>query len=154
MPRAQFHVDRTTTYWNPHRCTINLLVHCPFPVFHSTCTIENRNRNNRGCRRHDQVESVASYRYGSHYYFGQCRDGQCKKQLIQLQCSPFNTANVLQNAHPITRTYTYGSRCLLWVRRQPHIVKFMGSTWGPPGSCRPPVGPMNLAIRESWKFKV
>ena len=28
------------------------------------------------------------------------------------------------------------------------IAKFMGPTWGPPGSCRPHLGPMNLAIRE------
>ena len=27
------------------------------------------------------------------------------------------------------------------------ITKFMGPTWGPPGSCRPQMGPMNLAIR-------
>ena len=27
------------------------------------------------------------------------------------------------------------------------IAKFMGPTWGPPGSCRPQMGPMNLAIR-------
>ena len=28
------------------------------------------------------------------------------------------------------------------VRTCPHIAKFMGPTWGPPGSCRPQVGPM------------
>ena len=28
------------------------------------------------------------------------------------------------------------------------IAKFIGPTWGPPGSCRPHVGPMNLAIRD------
>ena len=27
------------------------------------------------------------------------------------------------------------------------ITKFMGPTWGPPGSCRPHICPMNLAIR-------
>ena len=27
------------------------------------------------------------------------------------------------------------------------IAKFMGPTWGPPRSCRPQMGPMNLAIR-------
>ena len=27
------------------------------------------------------------------------------------------------------------------------IAKFMGPTWGTPGSCRPQVGPMNFAIR-------
>ena len=39
--------------------------------------------------------------------------------------------------------------CQIW--RGSQIAKFMGPTWGPPGSCRPPdgphVGPMNLAIR-------
>ena len=29
------------------------------------------------------------------------------------------------------------------------IAKFKGPTWGPPGCCRPHVGPMNLAIR-AW----
>ena len=28
----------------------------------------------------------------------------------------------------------------------PVIARFMGPTWGPPGSCRSQVGPMNLAI--------
>ena len=28
------------------------------------------------------------------------------------------------------------------------IARFIGPTWGPPGSCRPQMGPMNLAIRE------
>ena len=28
------------------------------------------------------------------------------------------------------------------------ITKFTGPIWGPPGSCRPQTGPMNLAIRE------
>ena len=37
----------------------------------------------------------------------------------------------------------------------PQIAKFMGPTWGPPGSCRsapdgPHVGPMNLAIRDRF----
>ena len=32
--------------------------------------------------------------------------------------------------------------------RLTQIAKFMGPTWGPPGSCRPQMGPMNLAIRE------
>ena len=30
---------------------------------------------------------------------------------------------------------------------KPQIAKFMGPTWGPPGSCWPQIGPMNLAIR-------
>ena len=34
-----------------------------------------------------------------------------------------------------------------WVTSQ--IARFMGLTWGPPGPCRPHVGPMNLAIKDS-----
>ena len=30
------------------------------------------------------------------------------------------------------------------------IARFMGPTWDPPGSCRPQMGPMNLAIRERF----
>ena len=26
------------------------------------------------------------------------------------------------------------------------IAKFMGPTWGPPGSCRPQMGPMNIPV--------
>ena len=36
---------------------------------------------------------------------------------------------------------------------KPQIAKFMGPTWGSPGSCRPQVGPMKLVIRvfvTSW----
>ena len=29
----------------------------------------------------------------------------------------------------------------------PQRTKFMGPTWGPPGSCGPHVGPINFAIR-------
>ena len=42
-----------------------------------------------------------------------------------------------------------------WTQRtNSQIAKFMGPTWGPPGSCRPQMGPMlapmNLAIRVSY----
>ena len=30
------------------------------------------------------------------------------------------------------------------------IARFMGPAWGPPGPCRPHVGPMNLVIRAVW----
>ena len=43
--------------------------------------------------------------------------------------------------HPIWIT----SRIQWW--RLPQIAKFMGPTWGPPGSCRPQMGPMDLVIR-------
>ena len=39
---------------------------------------------------------------------------------------------------------------MLWIAL-PHIARFMWPIWGPSGSCRPQVGPMNLAIRDcSW----
>ena len=41
------------------------------------------------------------------------------------------------------------------------IAKFIGPTWGPPGSCRPQMGPMNLVIRDTtvtvtseWKYNI
>ena len=34
------------------------------------------------------------------------------------------------------------------------IAKFMGPIWGPPGSCRPQMGPMNLAIRGLSRIAV
>ena len=36
--------------------------------------------------------------------------------------------------------------CIIYT---PQITKFMGPTWGQHGSCRPHVGPMNLAIRDT-----
>ena len=33
------------------------------------------------------------------------------------------------------------------IKSHTQITKFMGPTWDPPGSCRPPCWPMNLAIR-------
>ena len=42
-----------------------------------------------------------------------------------------------------------------WLRstKTTQIAKFMGPTWGPPGSCRPQMGPIlapwNIAIREN-----
>ena len=33
------------------------------------------------------------------------------------------------------------------------IAKFMGPTWGPPESCRPQMGPMNIAIREMYPLQ-
>ena len=37
----------------------------------------------------------------------------------------------------------------LMINVSSQIAKFMGPTWGPPGSCRPQMGPMNLAIRDA-----
>ena len=42
------------------------------------------------------------------------------------------------------------SQLIVWQPDGKHlgnITKFMGPIWGPPGSCGPHVGPMNLAIR-------
>ena len=36
--------------------------------------------------------------------------------------------------------------CILY--EIPKIARLMGPAWGPPGSCRPQVGPMNLAILD------
>ena len=43
----------------------------------------------------------------------------------------------------------YGLIPMVWINRNgpgipklPQIARFMGSTWGPPGSCRPQMGPM------------
>ena len=36
--------------------------------------------------------------------------------------------------------YNFFSRCIMFVHAQ--IAKFMGPTWGPPGSWRPQMGPM------------
>ena len=50
--------------------------------------------------------------------------------------------------------YAWLNKCrsgdtMSWSMRKTYkIAKFMGSTWGPPGSCRPHVGPMSLAIRD------
>ena len=38
--------------------------------------------------------------------------------------------------------------CMLLSPVSSQIAKFMRSTWGPPGSFRPQMGPMNLAIRD------
>ena len=33
------------------------------------------------------------------------------------------------------------------------VAKFMGPTWGPPGTCWPHVGPVNLAIKDHKQTK-
>ena len=43
---------------------------------------------------------------------------------------------------PITRTNSKWSIVLIsWAHLTSQIARFMGPTWGPPGSCRPQVGP-------------
>ena len=51
---------------------------------------------------------------------------------------------------PRVKTYNFvwfHGGCFLNVLWATQIARFMRPTWGPPGSCRPQMGPMNLAIR-------
>ena len=49
-----------------------------------------------------------------------------------------------------TRFHSNLSESLHWLwGSHTLIAKFMGPTWGPPGSCRPHVGPMNFAIWDA-----
>ena len=36
----------------------------------------------------------------------------------------------------------FAGHCLGWISISTQIAKFMGPTWGPPGSCRPQMGPI------------
>ena len=40
-----------------------------------------------------------------------------------------------------------GSGVYTYLTKASQIARFMGPTWGPPGTCRPQMGPMNHAIR-------
>ena len=42
---------------------------------------------------------------------------------------------------------------VMWPLNSPQIAKFMGPTWGPPGSCRPKMGPMFVpwTVLSGWK---
>ena len=44
----------------------------------------------------------------------------------------------------------------IFLKYTPQTAKFMGPTWGPPGSCRPQMGPMlaplNLLFGSAWKY--
>ena len=42
--------------------------------------------------------------------------------------------------------------CVSWKSLATHIATLMGPTWGPPGSCRPQMGPMNLAVGVVQKY--
>ena len=48
----------------------------------------------------------------------------------------------------VCQPYQNEGSLLVCILIQPQKARFMGPTWGPPGSCRPHVGPMNLAIGE------
>ena len=61
------------------------------------------------------------------------------------KCSPCITqSNYLKYLQLTCQSSPWGwdMGCLLWVKSVTQIVKFMGPTWGPPGSCRPQMGPI------------
>ena len=41
-----------------------------------------------------------------------------------------------------SQIYHYGKTNPLVTKKLPQIARFMGPTWGPPGSCRPQMGPL------------
>ena len=51
----------------------------------------------------------------------------------------------IENSSSMCGKYNVYEKYRLWTTL---IARFMGPTWGPSGSCRPHVGPMNLAIWE------
>ena len=57
----------------------------------------------------------------------------------------------LKTKHPWIIWHSLESQSVILFSKDTQIGKFMGPTWGPPGSCQPPdgphVGPMNLTIR-------
>ena len=54
-----------------------------------------------------------------------------------------NNDEIASNWEPVLPRFHFAT--------QPQITKFVGSTWGPPGCCRPQMGPMNLAIRDVFR---
>ena len=54
------------------------------------------------------------------------------------------------SGHGCTRTTPSREQSLAVAStKSSQMARFMGPPWGPPGSCRPQMGPMNLAIRGS-----
>ena len=65
-----------------------------------------------------------------------------------------NALELLQScAKPLVSSIQVSMGRLLWAlqKKWAQIAKFMGLTWGPPGSCGPQMGPMNRAIRGPLK---
>ena len=60
----------------------------------------------------------------------------CIGILLQSHILPCSFGRILVFRNPMSRHMTS------------QITKFMGPTWGPPGSCRPQMGPMYLVIRD------
>ena len=59
------------------------------------------------------------------------------KKLDMLQMSFFKW--IFLSKHFLSK---YQCSLFLWVQLTTHIARFMGPTWGPPGSCRPQMGPI------------
>ena len=52
--------------------------------------------------------------------------------------------------HVVSQPFFGGGTIMVPWHRITQIANFMGPTWGPPGSCRPQMGPMKLAIRAGF----
>ena len=78
----------------------------------------------------------------------------CKGALLELKYVisalhiqfPMHTQDILCGISTVT--YEIPQQILIHTQ----IAKFMGPTWGPPGSCRPHFGSMHLAIRVYLKM--
>ena len=69
---------------------------------------------------------------------GTCRPEATYKNTVEILAS---IAKILSNIHiPVVWNIRYIMHLQLTVISQ--IARFMGPTWGPPGSCRPQMGPM------------
>ena len=73
------------------------------------------------------------------------RTPQAIHSLAMLRHREVNRWLMLQNE--FLQIDSFKAKPYIYVATQ--IAQFMGPTWGPPGSCRPHIGPMNLAIRET-----
>ena len=60
-----------------------------------------------------------------------------------IMCYTLDTVDFTLLIYILDKWLQFVLSCLITMYTQ--IAKFMGPTWGPPGSCRPQMGPMNLA---------
>ena len=74
-----------------------------------------------------------------------CKNGRCY-ELQQWSFWLMWPGKVSQTLQWRIHIHIYTSIRHFWLMPT-QIAKVMGSTWGPPGSCWPQMGPMNLAIR-------
>ena len=63
-----------------------------------------------------------------------------KEEICWLPVPP-QCRGMVENGHINLSCWGYMDR-LRHIRKHSQIAKFMGQTWGPPGSCRPQMGPM------------